>query len=146
MMKISPRLSRLASPAMGYLVGVGAALSIAGALNGTILPQFFSGINMFDVDAARAQNMGFIEMITNGGIAIAGTITTLIYFQFGAKRTQDGSIKRAGLIEILAWVGGIFIAITLGVIFAGVLSTAMTALIERLNSVLTFIFSLIGPA
>jgi energy-converting hydrogenase Eha subunit A len=42
------------------------------------------------------------------------------------------------LIELLAWFGRIFIAIALGVIFAGVYSAALTAFIERINFLITF--------
>ena len=36
--KTSPRLSRLGNPVLAYLVGVGAAAAISGALLGTIFP------------------------------------------------------------------------------------------------------------
>ncbi len=38
----------------------------------------------------------------------------------------------------MAWLGRIFIAITLGVLFAGVYMAALTAMIERLSSILNF--------
>ena len=37
--KISPRLSRLGNPAVAYLVGIGAATAIGGAVVGTLFPQ-----------------------------------------------------------------------------------------------------------
>ena len=48
-------------------------------------------------------------------------------------------MHRLGAIEFLAWFGRIFIAITLGAVFAGVYSAAMTALIERISSLINFI-------
>jgi len=42
-------------------------------------------------------------------------------------------VRRFGFIELIAFVGSIFLAITLGVLFAGVYSAALTALIERLH-------------
>ena len=75
---------------------------------------------------------------------LAGTVVTLVYFQFGAKRAVDGSLKRNAIIEILAWLGRIFIAITFGVLFAGVYMTALTAMIERWSSVINFVKSLAG--
>jgi hypothetical protein len=44
----------------------------------------------------------------------------------------------------IAWVGRIFIAITLGVLFAGVYMSALTAMIERLSFILNFIRQLVG--
>ena len=63
---------------------------------------------------------------------LVGTITTLVYFHFGAKATAGGP-QRSKLVIWLGRIGQVFIAITLGVLFAGVFAASMTALIERLN-------------
>ena len=75
---------------------------------------------------------------------LLGTVLTLIYFQFSAKRAPDGSIKRNFIVEILAWGGRIFIAITFGVLFAGVYMAALTAMLERLSSIINFVKSFLG--
>lgn len=137
LMKASPRLSKLGSPAMAYLVGVSAAVAIGGAVIGTLLPQMLATINFFDLRAAAANNI-LVEVIVNGSLIFAGAVTSLVYFHFGAHPLQDGSIRRMRLVEFLAWFGRIFIAITLGVIFAGVYSAALTAFIERINFLITF--------
>ena len=72
---------------------------------------------------------------------LIGTITTLVYFHYGAKATTAGP-DRGKLIEGLGWVGQIFIAITFGLLFSGVFVAAMTALIERLNFIVTFLSTL----
>lgn len=138
-MKISPRLSGMGRIVMAFLTGVGAAVTIAGALTGTLMPQVMGTINAFDM-APYQGNAGLLfESITNGAIVLFGTIFTLSYFHFGARPRADGSMRRLGLIEIFAWVGRIFIGITLGAIFAGVYAAALTALIERLSSLINFI-------
>jgi hypothetical protein len=142
LMKIWPPLGRLGSPAMAYLVGVGAAAAIGGALIGTLIPQIAATINAFDMQSAAVRQNGFLEIIWNGAFILTGTVTSLAYFHFGARAKADGSIKRAALIEILAFIGRIFIAITLGVLFAGVYASALTALIERLSSIIQFLGSL----
>lgn len=139
LMKISPRLAGLARIAMAFLVGAGAAVIIAGALSGTLLPQIAATINAFDLSAASARNISVVEVVFNGAFILAGTVFTLIYFHFGASPKADGSIRRLGLIEISASVGRIFIGITLGTIFAGVYAAALTALIERISSLINFI-------
>jgi uncharacterized membrane protein len=53
-------------------------------------------------------------------------------------------MHRFGLIELFAWVGRIFIGITLGAVFAGVYSAALAALIERFSSLVNFITSFLG--
>lgn len=138
LMKVSPRLTKLGSPVMAYLVGVSAAVAIGGALTGTLFPQMAATINAFDLQAAMARNIT-IEAIFNGAFILAGTVTSLAYFHFGASAKPDGSVRRNGIIEFLAWFGRIFIAITLGVIFAGVFAAGLTALIERISSIINFI-------
>jgi len=138
LMKASPRLSKLGNPAMAYLVGASAAVVVGGAVIGTLLPQMLATINFFDLSAATSQNIPFVEVIFNGSFLLGGVVTSLVYFHFGARPLQDGSIRRMRLVELLAWFGRIFIAITLGVIFAGVYSAALTAFIERINFLITF--------
>lgn len=134
LMKISPRLGfRLGGPAVAYLVGVGAAVAIGGAVLGTIFPQAAAAVQPFDL----FDNINPFASLFNGVVMLVGTIGTLAYFHFGARRQADGSVKRNGLIEIFAWVGRLFVALTFGVLFAGVYAAALTALIERIHSLLT---------
>ncbi|MFZ1041044.1 MAG: hypothetical protein WCA79_02180 [Anaerolineales bacterium] len=130
--RVSPRLTQLGMPTMALLVGVSAAVAVGGAVTGTLFPQIGATINMFDTHSATsaAQLAG---MLINGAWILAGVTTTLVYFHFGARTTSDGSVRRFGLIELIAFVGSIFLAITLGVLFAGVYSAALTALIDRFH-------------
>lgn len=138
-MKISPRLAGMARIAMAFIVGVGAAVTIFGAVAGTLIPQVMGSIEPFDLFAANSRNISPVESLFNGSIILAGTIFTLTYFHFGARPKADGSLHRMGLIEISAWVGRIFIGITLGAVFAGVYAAALTAFIERIMSLINFI-------
>ena len=137
LMKAWPLLTRLGMPAMGFLVGTAAAVAIGGAVNGTIFPQVNATITAFDL-----QKFNTPELRLNAGLDAAfiltGVVTTLAYFHFGARTRADGSIRRFGFIEFIAFLGSIFLAITLGVLFAGVYSAALTALIERLHFFGTF--------
>ena len=133
LMKAWPPLSRLGMPAMGLLVGAGAAAAVGGAVNGTLFPQVNATITAFDVTKFTSP-----EAFLNAGLVLTGVITTLVYFHFGARTRAYGVVKRIGLIEIIAFLGSIFLAITLGVLFAGVYSAALTALIERLHFFGTF--------
>lgn len=131
--KLSPRIAWLGSFAMALLVGVGAATALSGAVIGTLLPQSRAAMDAF---ASRS----FLQWI-EGGVMLLGTTLTLAYFQFSAKRAADDSIKRNPVMKILAWGGRIFIAITLGVLFAGVYMAALTAMIERLSALINFVKS-----
>ena len=135
--KLSPRIAGLGSFAMALLVGVGAATALGGAVIGTLLPQ------------SRAAMDAFVPLsvtrLIEGTVMLGGTVLTLAYFQFSAKRSADGSIKRNPILELLAWLGRIFIAVTLGVLFAGVYMAALTAMIERLSAILNFVKPFLGP-
>jgi hypothetical protein len=137
--KASPRLSGLGLLPMAFLVGVGAAVTIGGAVLGTLLPQINATFGGFDVGIAVARNINPAFMILNGALILIGVAGTLAYFHFGARQKEDGSLKRNFLVEILTWIGRIYIAITFGVLFAGVYMAALTALIERMDSLRTFI-------
>lgn len=138
MMKISPRLSWLGGPAVGYLVGAGAAVAVSGAVLGTIFPQVSAAAEPFDWIGLSQRGADPLQSLFNGVVMLVGTITTLAYFHFGARRKEDGSAKRSALIEAIAWVGKLFIALTLGVLFAGVYAAALSALVERLHSLFVF--------
>jgi len=114
-------------------------VTIFGAAAGTLVPQVMGSIEPFDLFAANARNISPVESLFNGSIILAGAIFTLTYFHFGARPKADGSLRRMGLIEISAWVGRIFIGITLGAVFAGVYAAALTAFIERIMSLINFI-------
>jgi len=134
--KLSPRISWLGSFAMAMLVGVGAATALSGAVIGTLIPQSRAAMDAF-------VRPNFLQLV-EGVVMLAGTILTLIYFQFSAKRAPDGSVKRNGILEILAWGGRVFIAITFGVLFAGVYMAALTAMLERLSSIINFVKPFLG--
>ncbi len=138
MMKISPRTSRLGTPVVAYLVAVAAAVAISGAIIGTVIPQTEASVNAVSASNSGA---GFLERLTYALLMLIGTVTTLAYFHFGAKSTPTGP-QRSKLINILAGIGQVFIAITLGVLFAGVFSASLAALIGRISALSGFIVKL----
>lgn len=135
--KLSPRSARLGNPAMAFLVGTGAAVAIGGAVLGTLIPQTQASINLYEIPVSGS----ILEHLFEGSIVLVGTLTTLVYFHFGAKSSPYGP-KRNQLIHILSLIGQVFIAFTFGALFAGVYAAAMTALIERVNFIWTFLISL----
>jgi hypothetical protein len=142
--KVSPRTSGLGQVPMAYLVGVGAAVTIGGAVLGTLIPQVNATINGFNMRLANVSGIDTAFILLNGVLVLVGVIGTLAYFHFGARQKEDGSVKRNFLVEILTWIGRVYIAITFGVLFAGVYMAALTALIERMDSLRTFIILVMG--
>jgi hypothetical protein len=138
--KIFPRASGFGSPVMAFLVGVGAAVAIAGAIIGTLIPQFRASLDPFDI--SKGLNL---EALSEGTIMLLGTVTSLAYFHFGVKPGYQGAVgKRNKVISVFAVIGQIFIAITLGVLFAGAYAASVTALIERMYFIRNFIMSFLS--
>lgn len=145
--KLSPRTARLGNPVMALLVGVGAALAIGGAAQGTILPQISAAASFFDGETFNLALQGGYygqagSVLLQGFILLFATIGTLAYFHFGARARGNQPPRRLVLVEVLAWVGGIFIAITLATLFGGVLVAAISALVERLAFLVDFVSGL----
>ena len=136
--KLHPRFSWLGNLSMGYLVGVGAAVAIGGAVLGTLFTQAGAAIGIFDLRARP----GGILLLLEGLVLLAGTIGTLAYFHFGARVRQHQTPQRPAAVAAMALVGEVFIAIALGAIFAGVYIASLTALIERLDFIVSTIFSI----
>jgi hypothetical protein len=132
--RLSPRFSRLGNLPMAYLVGAGAGIVIGGAVLGTILGQAKALIAPFDL------KNGF-GLLLEALFVLIGTLTTLAYFTFSTLSKNNQTSKRPVVLEILAGIGQVFIAITLGTLFAGVYTAAITALIERLDFIRIFLFS-----
>lgn len=132
--KISPRTAVLGNPGSALLVGVGSAIIIGGAIQGTLVPQISGASDFYD--------NGFIQ----GSVILIGTVTSLIYFHFGAKQSTHKIPQRNRIINLIAKIGQVFISITLGVVFAGIYSAALAALIDRADFVIDYIWPLISSS
>ena len=129
--KLSPRLSRFGSIPMAILVGVGAAVAIGGAIFGTLFGQVGGTLRLFNVREGGN--------LLSGVFVLLGAVSTLAYFQFTTRSRvitpvveEEATTPRATPLELLAKVGQIFIGITLGAMFAGVYTAAISAMVERL--------------
>lgn len=134
--KISPRLNKLGNLAVAYLVGVGAAAAIGGAILGTLYPQTSAAMNVFNAHANPL----------NAILILVGTLTTLLYFHFGIRRknVDDRSSHRPQWLKAISGIGQVFIAITFGALFSGVYLAAITALIERVSYLWNLVISFIS--
>ena len=143
--KASPRLARWGTPVLAFLTGVGAASVIGGAVLGTIFPQVGASTNLLNVQSAPTALNSLVGWFINGLIVLVGTVATLIYFQFGIRRQEEGEpLQRPVIMEYLSTVGQGFIVVTLGVLFAGVYIAALTALVDRLRFLWDVILRFVG--
>jgi len=138
--KIFPRIGWLGSASMAFMVGVSAAVAIAGALIGTIVPQFIAAIAPFGLENSTGVG-SIIEKLSEGAIMLLGTVTTLAYFHFGVKSSASGTGSPNPIMRVLGLIGQFFIAVTFGVLFTGAYAAAVSALIGRLYFIWSYILS-----
>ena len=141
LLKLSPKLAKYGNIPMAYLVGTGAAVAIGGAVLGTLFGQIKGALIAFD-SLQQASGISPLFLILEGAVMLLGTIATLVYFSFGAKNNPQKGQQRGWITSFFAWIGQFFIAITLGAVFAGVLTTAITALVERSDFIVQTISTL----
>ena len=134
--KLFPRLSGVANFSMAYLVGVGAGVTIGGAVLGTLFGQISASINLFDIQARSAHDISPMITILESVFILVGTISSLVYFHFSAQPKSEKRPQRFIVIEGVSIAGQVFIALTLGAIFAGVYTAAITTLVERLDYII----------
>jgi hypothetical protein len=139
-LKLWRRTSFLGALPMAILVGIGAAVTIGGSIFGTLFGQIGGTISVFDMTRDGEPLLRLLE----GTFVLVGTVSTLAYFQFNVRsRTalpeQEAKVRRAPILEVLAVIGQAFIGITLGAMFAGVYTAAITALIERTGFIYDFV-------
>ncbi len=129
LLKGIPRLSALGNVSMGFMLGVGAALAISGALLGTLIPQMqatATGISLKDGGAA----------LLNGGLVLVGTLTSLFVF---SPRLRQADKELRPIALWLQRTGRAFVVVSLAVAFSGALTSALTILIERLWELADFV-------
>lgn len=133
-LKAWPATARWGSLPMALMVGVGAALVVGGAITGTLVPQTLAAMDTLDPRAVSPlTNETGLERMINVLILLVGTISTLIYFRFTARRGPTGDATQSRLVTWVGHVGRGFIALTFGVMFAGALAAALTVLAERVQ-------------
>jgi hypothetical protein len=125
LLKTSPALGRFGHLALAFVIGVGTAVALIGAVAGTLLPLASSTSSMISVNQI------------NGLLLLIGVICTLVYFQYLARRLPDGQVRRRAHIRLLAFVGQGFVVITLGALYAAAILTSLTIFSERLGFMLT---------
>ncbi|MBL8094915.1 MAG: hypothetical protein JNL73_12175 [Anaerolineales bacterium] len=115
---------------LALLAGVGAAVAVGGAVTGTLLPQ--AAATAFPIQVAD-----FGALVT-GLIVAGGVAATLLTFHYGvrldARSNTRGPVAQA-IQTGIAPVGRVFIGLTFGVMYAGLIAGAAAALAERLGAV-----------
>lgn len=118
----------LSNSSVGALVGVGAAVALVGTITGTLIPQAIGGGD----DALIAAVVAVL------------TVLVLLYFQFTGRRNADGVVVLPGWQRLLAGGGHLVLTIAFAALFAGLLTTSLGLLVERVRFYLSWALDLAG--
>ncbi|MGB3715003.1 MAG: hypothetical protein WA996_11300 [Candidatus Promineifilaceae bacterium] len=115
--KLIPGYEWLGNSSMAVLIAVGSAVGLVGAIVGTLLPQV----------VAKTES----DLLT---LVVAGlTICVLAYFHFTGRLTTTGQVKLPVWHKYVGLAGRFVITIALAGVFAGLFSTTLVLLNERLG-------------
>ena len=117
LLKAIPRISWVGNSSMAILIGIGAAVGLVGAIVGTLFPQV-------TVRYESAFLGLFVALLS---------ILTLAYFHFSGRASENGMATLPRWFEYVRSLGRVVITITLAGLFAGVLSTSIVLLTERVG-------------
>lgn len=130
-LKLSPRLSAGGNITIAFMLSVGTAVAIAGALRATLLPQI------------SATWLALNDSPVDNVIMVIGTLTTLLYFQFWVRARsaegEPGAVRRAVLNT-----GRVFIVTTLGATYAGMIVTGISLASSPVALLWDFIAQFLG--
>lgn len=118
-----PRFAWLGDNATALLVGVGAAIALMGAITGTLLPQILVFGDAGNTSLSPIQ----------GIVTAVLTACTLLTFQFTGKKNELGEWVRPFWQRGFVQIGQAVLMITFGALFAGLLSTSLVLLTERIG-------------
>ena len=152
LLKLSPSTSRWGTLPLVIMVGVGAGVIIGGAITGTLIPQSSAAVVSLHPGSFPPPSAGnflerllvWIEPVVNVLIMLVGTVCTLLYFHFTAKKSPTGVGERPAVIEQAAKVGKVFIAITFGTMYAGALAATLIVLSERMDFLVNLVRDLLS--
>jgi hypothetical protein len=113
-----PGASWLSGGTLAFLVGVGAAVALTGAISGTLWPQVITS------DAEKPVQSLIVALLT---------VCTLFAFQFTGRINAQGEWVRPIWQRGLALIGQTVLTITFGALFTTVFSTSLILLIDRVD-------------
>jgi len=125
-----PRHAYIGNFSVAYLVGVGTAVALSGALLGTLVPQIGA--------TGRALSLASLASFRDGLLIIVGTVCTLMAFTFTAQRRQGLAGVPAQITGAMAWLGRLFLIFALGIALAGALTASLSIFIGRTQYLIDF--------
>ncbi|PWH17026.1 MAG: hypothetical protein DDG58_08880 [Ardenticatenia bacterium] len=130
-----PLLRPWAAVSLAFLIGVGSALAVGGALFGTLWSQVLAtaSLSLNPADWDEAQMFLTSNAFWQNLAIVIGTIGTFCYFTFRIRPGGPLRDLRAAFIRFWSGVGLWMMMITLGALFASAAMSRFTLLIDRVQ-------------
>jgi hypothetical protein len=124
-----PRQAYMGNFSVAYLVGVGAAVALSGALLGTLVPQIGATGRALSLASVASFRAGLLD----GLLIVVGTVCTLMVFAFTAQKQRGLAGVWAQIVRLAAGVGRVFLVVAFGVAFAGAVTASLSIFIGRIE-------------
>jgi len=121
-------LSWFGNLSVAFLLGVGAAVAIAGGLLGTLLPQIGGASDV----TRYVTRYGTVLGLLSGIVALVGTVGVLLHFTFGSSEGRFAQF-RSSVVRIWGGVGWWFVLITFGALLATLFLSRLPLLMGRIQ-------------
>lgn len=133
--KVRPVWSDVGNIPVAFLVGVGAALAVGGALFGTLWPQVSAtaGLSLDPADYGDSQPMLVSTFFWQNLAVLIGTIGTFFYFTFNTQPQGPLGGFREAFTRFWSGMGRWVIMITLGALFANTVMSRVALLVGRVR-------------
>jgi hypothetical protein len=122
-----PKQAYVGNLSVAYLVGVGTAVALSGALLGTLVPQIGATGRALGLASLTSFRAGLVD----GLLIVVGTTCTLMGFNFAARKRRGLAGTWTQIVRLISGVGRIFLITALGVAFAGALTASLSIFIGR---------------
>lgn len=139
MLKLFPKTAQLGNITMGFVMGVGSAVAIGGAVLGTLVPQVHAtalpiipGL-AFSILPGQSGSINALASV----VIVFGTIMSLLYFHFHGQPVGENRVERPTWLRVTAQIGQVFLMIAFGALFAGALIASLSVLTERMEFLVT---------
>jgi hypothetical protein len=136
-----PRQAYIGNFSIAYLIGVGTAVALSGALLGAIVPQVEATGRALSSASQASFRFGLLDGLT----IVIGTVCTLMAFTFTASKRSGLAGVWTRLVRAIGWVGRIFLIFAFGVAFAGALTASLSIFIGRVQYIIDFVANLYFP-
>jgi hypothetical protein len=139
MAKVRPAWSGVGNIAVAFLVGVGAALAVGGALFGTLGPQVAAtaSLSLDPADYGDTQSALASPFLWQNLAVLVGTVGTFFYFTFNTQPQGPLGGFRETFTRFWSGIGRWVIMMMLGALFANTVTSRFALLIGRVQWLLS---------